>query len=109
MVSLDLVNIWRLQTLIQIDTHRGQASRIDYFLISFSLASKVSKCIIGDCLRSDYAMVTIQILTAEHPRGRGYWKFNLSLLNDSIFIEKTKVFVREFFETNENSSDPHNI
>lgn len=81
---------------------------LDDFLIS-SLASKVSKCIIGDCLRSDHAIVTIQILTTEHPREHGYWKLNLSLLNYPKFVEKTKEFITEFFENNENSSDPHNI
>lgn len=114
MVSLDLVDI-RIRIFGQnSDLNRytwcrgQQASRIDYFIISFSPASKVSKCIIGDqkvwpcyCNNSNSYRWT----------SSGAWvlKVNLSLLNDFIFIEKTKVFIREFFEINENSSEPRNV
>lgn len=110
--SLDLVDIWRFQNpdSIRYSWRRGQqASRIDYFLISFSLLPMVSKCNIGDRFRSDHVIITLQVTTAKYPCGRGYWKFNQSCLKDPIFVEKTKEFIEYFFEVNENSSNPHNV
>lgn len=98
--SLDLVDIWRFKNpdSKRYTWRRGQqASRIDYFLLSFSLVPKTLKCYIGDKLISDHSMVTLQIITAEYPRGKGYWKFNQFLLDDDLFINNTKQFIKEFF------------
>lgn len=100
MASLDLVDIWRLKNpdTIRYTWRRGrQASRIDYFLISFLLVPKTLKCYISDHLRSDHALVFLQINNSQYSKGRGYWKFNLSLLHDEAFINTTKKFIKEFF------------
>lgn len=95
--SLDLVDIWRLlnKDTMRYTWRRGkQASRIDYFLISFSLVPKVLNCCIGDCLRSDHSLVTLLIDNRQCSRGRGYWKFNVSFLNDDSFIDITRRFIK---------------
>jgi exonuclease III len=51
MDTLEIVDIWRLKNpnLVRYTWRRlNQASRPDYFLVSFSLASKVKKGLLGD-------------------------------------------------------------
>lgn len=53
--SFDLVDIWRLlnTNAIRYTWRRGrQASRIDYFLILFSLVPRIQECFIGESLKS---------------------------------------------------------
>lgn len=69
----------------------------------------VSKCNTGVHLRCDHVTVTLQVTTAEYPHGRGCLKLNQSCLKDPIFVERTKEFIENVFEINENSSNPHNI
>lgn len=95
--SLDLVDIWRFQhsDSLRYTWRRGQrASRIDYFLISFSLVPKALTCHIGDKFRSAHSMVVLKIITAEYPRGKGYWKINQSLLKDINFVNSRKQFIK---------------
>ena len=110
--SLDLVDIWRLRNpgLRRYTWRRNkQASRIDFFLISFALVGTVSQTKILDRFRSDHALITLQLTTSESPRGRGYWKLNQQLLNDCKFIENTKSFISMFFENNVGTADPHMV
>jgi exonuclease III len=107
---LELVDIWRLKypDLVRYTWRRlNQASRLDYFLISFSLAPKVKKCLIGDRMRSDHHIIGIYITLTEFPRGRGYWKFNQSLLDDKLFRTRTEEFITDFFRHNIGTADPH--
>ena len=109
MDTLELVDIWRIKNpqKIQFTWRRStRASRIDYFLISFSLIPKINKVNIGDRFKSDHHLITLQLTVNEYPRGPGYWKFNQSLLTDDQYITKTKSFITDFFNINIGSSDP---
>ena len=93
MDTLEIVDIWRLKNpdLVRYSWRRlNQAIRLDYFLVSFSLASKVKKVLIGDRMRLDHHLIGLHIRLMEFPRGRGYWKCNQSLLEDNLFLTKTK-------------------
>lgn len=106
----DLVDIWRLKNpKSQRYTWRrqNQASRIDYFLISFSLVAKVKRVMIEDKFRSDHQLISLNLETTEFPRGRGYWKFNQKLLEDQTFVEKTSNFINDFFSYNIGTANPH--
>jgi hypothetical protein len=72
----------------------------------FSLAPKVSKVLIGDRMRSDHHIIGIYITLTEFPRGRGYWKFNQSLLADKLFRSQAEEFITDFFRHNIGTSDP---
>lgn len=109
MDTMDLVDIWRLKNLNRTRytwRRQNQASRIDYFLISFSMVPKVGKVLIEDKLRSDHQLIALHLVLTEFPRGRGYWKFNHNPLKDNIFITKTKEFITDFFSHNIGSADP---
>lgn len=85
---------------------QNQASRIDFFLISFSLRSKVTATSIDDKFYSDHNCIGLKFLFVENTRGPGYWKFNQTLLQDDVFIKKTKEFINDFFKCNEESANP---
>ncbi len=110
MYSLDLIDIWQLKNPKKIRytwRRRKQASRIDYFLVSFSLCSKISTTDISEHLLSDHSLITLQVTNDDFHRGLGFWKFNQSLLQSNLFVENTKTFISEFFKLNIGSANPH--
>ena len=47
-------------------------------------------------IQSDHSLIFIKISPLQETvRGPGYWKFNSSLVNDQIFVEKTKEIINE--------------
>ncbi|PJE77964.1 hypothetical protein CI610_03103 [invertebrate metagenome] len=40
--------------------------------------------------KTDHSAITLQIIIADFKRGRGFWKFNNSLLKDTLYINKVK-------------------
>jgi len=108
--NLDLLDIFRYNypsTVRYTWRRRRQASRIDYFLISFSLTSFVDKVVIEDSLRSDHSLIGLSVITSKIPRGRGFWRMNQDFLSDKTFIKETSEFITEFFQFNVNSANPH--
>ena len=97
---LDLVDIWRFKNpnLIRYTWRRqNQASRIDFFVISFFLISKVIGVSIEDKLQSDRNSIGINLSVLENVHGPGYCKFNQSLLQDEELVGKTNRFINDFF------------
>ena len=107
--KFDLHDVWRFRNpnVVRYTWRRGlYASRLDYFLISFSLLNRVTKCSIADKFRSDHNLITLSFVTADFPRGPGYWQFNQSLLDDKLFLVQTKQIMSEFFKNNVNTANP---
>lgn len=107
--AFDLIDIWRFKNpnLTRYTWRRqNQASRIDYFLISFSLINKVTGVSIEDKLRSDHNCIGLNLAIDENTRGPGYWKFNQTLLHDEEFNIKMREFIADFFKHNEGSANP---
>ena len=72
------------------------ARRLDRFVISKILQSKVKKCDILPSLLSDHSPILISINTelGEFKKGRGYWKFNKQLLKDHIYVAGVREMVQ---------------
>ena len=64
------------------------ARRLDRFLISKLLQTRVSKCEILSSLLSDHSPILITINTDEgfFKKGKNYWKFNKLLLKDNVYV-----------------------
>jgi len=108
--NLDLIDAYRYKhpTAVRYTWRRRlQASRIDYFLTSFSLIPFVEKICIEDSLRSDHFLIGLSLTTSDTPRGPGYWRLNQEILNDPVFVRETSNFITEFFLFNRNSANPH--
>ena len=74
-------------------------ARLDYFLISQTLADLITNCNIKPGYRSDHSRVDLDIMLNTFSQGRGVWKFNCSLLkhpeyskiiNEAIMTVKTQ-------------------
>ena len=91
----NLIDIWRY--LHPNDTqftwqkfNHNQQGRLDYFLISSSLLPFVVSSGILPSFRTDHSGIELVIDFSKFTRGRGFWKFNCSLLHDPIYVSKVK-------------------
>ena len=62
-------------------------SRLDYFLVSEPFTQFIQRVDIKPGFRTDHSMVEMNIKFDCAQRGPGYWKFNVSLLNNMEYIE----------------------
>ena len=62
--------------------------RLDFFLVSYGLLEYVYKAEIGPgFFLSDHSSITIGLVPFLQVRGKSYWKFNNSLLEDKDYVK----------------------
>ena len=93
--SFNLIDIWRemhpqTKTFTWQKFNENKCSRLDFFLISSSLLPFVQNSEIVPSFCSDHAGIILEIDFAKFKRGRGFWKFNCSLLRDSEYVKMIK-------------------
>lgn len=71
---------------------RGHRSRLDYFLVSQSI--KITGFRVLPCWCSDHEMVVVTTRENEAQIGKGYWRMNLKLLEDTQFLEELKEYYK---------------
>ena len=49
--------------------------------------------------RTDHSAITLKLKLQESVRGRGYWKFNNSLLKDKKYVDEVKRIIEEVKQT----------
>ena len=90
----NLIDVWRT---FKEDTPRftwrklrphPMFSRLDYWIISESLAQFINKVDLVPAFKTDHTMVQINLVFEPYKRRPGYWKLNTSLLQDSDYVEK---------------------
>ena len=94
MEKFELLDIWR-QT--NPDTKKfswrqgklNKLARLDFFLLSESLLDIYSSSSILPSYKSDHSPISLNLFISKHPRGKGIWKLNNSLLQDNEL--KTKI------------------
>ena len=69
-------------------------ARLDFFLVSESLLNIIDKTNILPGYRTDHSMIYIDIKISEFEIGKGFWKFNNTLLKDKLYIQKVKNVIR---------------
>ena len=72
--------------------------RLDYFLISQSLNSFVNNAEIAPSFKTDHSFVQLSSVIGNQPRGKGFWKFNSSLLSDLDYVNAIKSEIKETIE-----------
>ena len=65
--------------------------RLDYFLISSSLLPYIKNANISPGSYSDHYPITLDIDFSKFQRGKGFWKFNNSLLTDPSYSDLIKI------------------
>ena len=66
-------------------------SRIDYFLLSQSMANSVIDAQILPGVMTDHSMLSITYQLPGKTRGKGYWKFNNKMLQDEQFKKQMQI------------------
>ena len=80
-------------------------SRLDYWLVSIGLAYLIKKVLISPGNSSDHSIISLNIdLINTQRRGKGFWKFNNSLLCDIEYI----TMIKEIISNISNEFETHN-
>ena len=106
--ELNLCDIYRLQNP---DKHRYTwrnkgingwvHSRLDMFLVSQDLQFQKIKALIYPSIKSDHSLIEINFdISKDWVRGKGFYKFNTSLLKDKFYVDMIEITELE----NENKS-----
>ena len=74
--------------------NENKQSRLDYFLISASLLPFVQNASIIPGFCSDHSGIELEIDFSKFVRGRGFWKFNTSLLSDPNYLTLIKKTIK---------------
>ena len=90
----NLTDVWRLQHPAQhAFTWSGKnpvdntpvLTRIDKFYITYALTNNTTKSDIKPYPHSDHELILLTLDLSHMKRGRGYWHFNNTLLNNAMF------------------------
>lgn len=85
-----------------------QTSRLDYFLVSESLLSRVKSTSIAPRYKSDHNRIELVMNFKNFPRGKGYWKFNNLYLKDKEFVDKMNESIERFLLEQTGEISPQN-
>lgn len=96
--TFNLVDIMRIQNphKLLFTWHAKKSriySRLDYFFVSDHLLNRAGECVKKATILTDHHLVRFPI-TSKSSRGRGYWKFNSSLLKDLEYVNKVKNIIQ---------------
>ena len=84
-------------------------ARLDFFLTSFDCFLYTSDTCIIPGYRSDHSGILFDLTLNENERGRGYWKFNNSLLKDQNYIKLVKDTISEVIQTYSPNNSSGNV
>jgi len=109
----DVIDIWRVRNPDKrMFTWRNRTkagivqSRIDYILVSASISYAVKKTDIVPGIRSDHSMLIITVESDNSDkRGKGFWKFNASLIKDKEYVAMVKKCIEDTKKENKNLVD----
>ena len=92
----NLHDAWRMKNPLQKRftwrrTNPIQKSRIDFFLTSYLLFDAICKTDIIPSIGTEHSAIIIEFKQSQQfQRGKGYWKFNSSLVNDESYVKSLK-------------------
>ena len=104
-----LEDIWRRRNpgILEFSWQRGtKASRIDYWLISESMDSKVDTIEYIPCVYSDHKFLKMNFRTSDSNHGTGAWKMNVSVIKSELFQNTFNTIWKTW---GEQKSNYHNI
>lgn len=73
-------------------------ARLDFFLISEELMTFVEKASILPSYKSDHAIIQLELRLTNFTKGKGFWKFNNSLLRDVQYVKKVKNCINQLVD-----------
>ena len=99
--SCDLYDTWRLfnpETKEYSWSMRSPfiARRLDYIFVSDNILDIASECRLISVPFSDHRGCLMRLKSSDIVRGKGYWKFNNSLLNDHTYVNEMNNFLENY-------------
>ncbi len=97
---LNVVDPWRiynpqLRRYTWFRKNPVKKARLDFFLISKELMSYIENSTILPGYLTDHSLVLLELRLNDFVRGRGFWRFNNSLLKDPVYIKKVKEVIQK--------------
>ena len=80
-----------------------------FFLVSDDLTTVVESSDILHGYRTDHSLIDIKLTFGDHKKGKGFWKFNNSLLKDRHLIEVIKKEIKNTKQQYADIPDPNSI
>jgi exonuclease III len=74
--------------------------RLDFFIVSPSIANSCHSCNIGPGVRSDHSYVKLEVHFTSPARGRGFWKLDNSLLEEEDLKKSLRKTIEDTAEDN---------
>ena len=68
----------------------NQMARLDFFLISVDMLAYTTRSNILPGYRTDHSLISLSLSFNNNERGKGFWKFNTSLLHDGEYVKLIK-------------------
>ena len=84
--------------------HPLTMSRLDYFMLPQEYITQIAECEITPGLLSDHSYVEIQINFHNNIKGRGYWKMNIFLLENSKYVNEINALISKSLENNKHQN-----
>ncbi len=106
--NYNLIDIWRHKNpnckrfTWRSNTRPVIMTRLDFFLITFNLVSRVESVHIKPSFRSDHSLIDLKLKRCIEDRGPGFWKFNSSLLSNQEYVNYIKDCINRTVEDNVN-------
>ncbi len=109
MQDFNLIDIWRNRhpdslTYSCYSSTYKTFSRIDYFLLSTDLISKVSKCWYDSILISDHAAVSFSLNFSNFVCRSRRWRLHITWMRDPEFLDFIGTQIDYYFEINTNQT-----
>ena len=100
MDKYDLVDVWRNlhpdeSQYTWLKRNPLKYGRLDMFIISDHLLSYTEACTVEPGYRTDHSIISLSLKNPDQERGSYLWKFNESLLNDDIYVQRIKDNITE--------------
>ena len=73
-------------------------SRLDFFLVSGLFSSLVTEPDISFGYKTDHSLISIKLNILKLKQGKGFWKFNTSLLKNDLYVLQVRRTIQETAE-----------
>ena len=101
MKCFELIDVWRVQHEKECkfswykSVNSVQMARLDYFLITNDVMAQVTKSDILPGYRTDHSGILLTLHFDKNVKGRGFWKFNSSLLHCKEYVDVVKDAIKD--------------
>ena len=105
----DMIDPWRLTNPLKKqftwrNDNKTKFGRLDFFIISANMYQYVTEINILPGYRTDHSLIIMKLKLINIEKGRGFWKFNTSLLENTHYINKVKSTIKSAVQKYSNTA-----